>query len=501
MQKKTTLLCILDGFGYTPSKKHNAVFSANTPNLDRINSVYNHSLLETSGESVGLPKGQMGNSEVGHITIGSGRIIFQTLPKVNQEIESDKLKQSPLLQEFIKKTQKSTGVAHLCAMLSDGGVHSHQEHLIYLAKTLENLGITTKLHIFLDGRDASQKSAKIYIQKLLNNNLQIATAIGRFYAMDRDLKWDRTEIACKAIIDAIGDTTDDFLAAIEKNYQNEITDEFIKPLISSDYSPMQDGDSFLMINFRADRVRQILEALLINDFSHFFTRKIHFSSQLGMVEYKDNIDKVLPCLFPKKFLKNTLADVLEQNNMTQLHISETEKYAHITFFFNGGIEQSKKGEDRILIKSPNVKTYDLKPEMSAIELTEKLNNAIKSQQYDFIVVNYANLDMVGHTGNWQASVKAVEVIDEMLAKLEKSILATNGNMVITADHGNIEVMFDKEKNQPCTSHSLNKVPFILINKNKNKVQDGDLSDIAPSILSLMNVAIPSEMSGKNLIEE
>ena len=394
-------------------------------------------------------------------------------------------------------------------MLSSGGVHSHQEHILYLAKTIASHNIKTYIHGFLDGRDVAPKSAKDSISNFLQqiagfSNISLASICGRYYAMDRDNNWDRVALSYQAIQAADAVKTDDFIKAIDVSYHNDISDEFIKPHISNNYIGMQDGDGFLIANFRADRVRQIISAFLDPNFDvdHNFSREtlVKFSAQIGMVEYSQDINNYLPCLFSNEVPENTLSEILAAHKMQQLHIAETEKYAHVTFFFNGGKEQAQIGEDRILVPSPAVATYDLKPEMSAYEVTEKLLNAIKQQKYDFIVVNYANPDMVGHTGNWQAAKAAVEHIDKILGQLKSSILEIAGNMIISADHGNIEYMFDNDKNQVHTAHTLNQVPFVLISNTQDfNLSDGKLSDIAPTILELMNITQAKEMTGKSLL--
>lgn len=504
--KKPTLLCILDGWGIgNESDKDNAISLAKTPNYDQILANFSHSKLGTSGLDVGLPEGQMGNSEVGHICIGSGRVIFQDLPRINLAIQNNELEKNEKLQKLITASKTSQNTCHLIGLLSDGGVHSHQNHIIALAKILAKNGVNVKLHCFLDGRDTAQKSAKIYLEKLIAEiknfpQIQIATVCGRYYGMDRDKKWDRIKLAYDAIIDAKAPKFSDPIKAIDDSYKNEITDEFIKPIVAENYLGAKDGDSLIVANFRADRARQISIALLDENFNGFDRKKINFAEACAMTKYSDELAKIFDVLFEETQINNSLGEIFEKRNLKQLRIAETEKYAHVTFFFSGGREKEFNGEDRILVQSPSVATYDLKPEMSCAEIGDKLSVAIKSDKYDFIVVNYANPDMVGHSGIMDASIKAVEAIDLQLGMLRDEILKKDGVMIITADHGNIEDLLD-ENNEPNTAHSTNPVPFILIgNEVKNiKLSDGTLRDIAPTILQLMKIEKPIEMTGKSLI--
>ncbi len=509
--KKPILLCILDGFGFGDElDAHNAIARAKMPNYRRILKNYPFSKLETSGLAVGLPEGQMGNSEVGHMTIGAGRVIFQDLVRINNSVKDGSFKQNKDLLSAIADLKKSGKAVHLLGLLSDGGVHSHQDHMVYLAKILAQENIDVCLHIFLDGRDVAQKSAILYYNKFLqdvakNPKIRLATVSGRYYAMDRDKKWDRIKLAYDAIIDAksaqektYGDQ--DFEALINDSYAQNITDEFIKPCVIKGYEGMKDGDALIFCNFRADRARQISHAILDSEFSGFSTKKINFSHQLAFTEYSQELNKFYKILFPAIEIKNSLPEILSKRGMTQLRIAETEKYAHVTFFFSCGEESEFKGEKRILVQSPNVATYDLKPEMSAFEVGEKLQKAIESNEFDFIVANYANPDMVGHSGILEASIKACEAIDAQLGSLEAAILKADGVMLISADHGNIECMQDSG-GHPHTSHTTNLVPLIFVANDANNVRlsDGNLSDIAPTILGLMKIEKPSDMTGKNLI--
>jgi 2,3-bisphosphoglycerate-independent phosphoglycerate mutase len=503
---KPVLLCILDGWGIgDETSKDNAISLAKTPNYHQILKNFPHSQLGTSGLDVGLPEGQMGNSEVGHICIGSGRVIFQDLPKIDQAIKDGSLKQKQDLQKLIFECKKSGGACHLVGLLSDGGVHSHQSHIVALAKILAENNVEVKLHCFLDGRDVAQKSAKIYLQKLQDEiknlkSVTIASIGGRYYGMDRDNNWDRIKLAYESIaLDSSAKFSDPVLA-VEESYKNNVTDEFLLPICAENYQGMKDGDALLVANFRADRIREISTALLDENFNNFQTKKIKFCATVSMTEYSTKLNQYYSVLFPTETIKNSLGEVFAELGLKQLRIAETEKYAHVTFFFSGGREENFAGEDRILVKSPAVATYDLLPEMAAKEVGNKLSDAIKNGGYDFIVVNYANPDMVGHSGVICASIKACETIDEQLGMLKDLILQQDGIMIISADHGNIEDLVDESGN-PNTAHTTNPVPFILIGNNVKtiKLKNGKLSDIAPTILDLMNINQPSEMSGSNLI--
>ena len=488
--KKPILLCILDGFGIGDnSSEFNAISQAKMPNYQRIISHYPSSSLETSGLAVGLPEGQIGNSEVGHMTIGAGRVIYQDLVRINKAIADGSFEQNQDLQKLIKHHHLHNSVCHLAGLISDGGVHSQLDHLIFLANFLEKNNVKFVIHGFLDGRDVAQKSAEKYLQQL--KNFKIATISGRYYAMDRDKKFERIELAFNAIIQAQGPNFSTGFEAIKNSYSNNITDEFVKPCVINDYKGVDKNDSLIFFNFRADRARQISEK---------FMNSNKFALALAFTEYSLNLNNFYKILFPPQQIKNSLPEILEKNNLSQLRIAETEKYAHVTFFFSCGQEQEFKNESRILVQSPLVATYDLKPEMSASEITNNLCIAIKSNKFDFILVNYANPDMVGHSGDLSASIKACEAIDQQLEILEKTILEIDGLMLISADHGNIECMVD-QNNQPHTAHTTNPVPFILISQNANSftLKNGNLSDIAPSILYLLNISKPIEMQGKCLI--
>jgi len=505
-QKITTVLCILDGWGLSDNPKSNAIAAASTPNWDTWIKTYPMARLDASGKAVGLPHGQMGNSEVGHMTIGAGRCILQDLPLINKAITENQIPEKTQWQNFINKTKAANNVCHVMGLFSPGGIHSHQDHYIAFVKLLSDAGIKVHLHLFTDGRDTPPKSAEKYLQFLMNelgDDCEISTISGRFYAMDRDKRWDRVEQSYNAIIEGDAPKFNEPLAYIQQSYKQDVYDEFIVPGVSENYTGVKDGDALLLVNFRADRVREILSSFFMPGFDGFQRqREIKWAATLGMKDYSNELIPYITPLFPFESPKNTLGEILEKAGKTQLRAAETEKYAHVTFFLNGGYETKFKGEERVLIPSPKVKTYDLKPEMSAPELTQAVKDAIESQKFDLIVVNYANPDMVGHTGNLKASIKAVEVVDKCLGDLVNSTLSQNGNFIITADHGNIEQLKDLNGDQPHTAHTTNFVPFMLINKDINELKDtGSLMDITPTILKLMNIEKPIEMTGKSLIIE
>ncbi|WP_288904802.1 2,3-bisphosphoglycerate-independent phosphoglycerate mutase [uncultured Sneathiella sp.] len=503
---RPVLLCILDGWGHSDTNVDNAIAAGNTPHWDQMVATQPHSLLGTSGADVGLPEGQMGNSEVGHMTIGSGRIILQDLPRINHEIETGALANNPELLDVIAKLKASGGRCHIAGLLSPGGVHSHQDHMAALAKIMDNAGIEVCLHGFMDGRDTPPTSGADFTREIVRklevlSHARIATLIGRYFAMDRDTNWDRVEKAYNAIFGAVGERFSDPVAALEHAYEAGETDEFFQPHIADGYEGVQDGDAFIMANFRADRAREILTAITDNGFSGFKrTTQPKLAAIKGMVEYSTDLAGSIPALFPPVEVRHTLGEVVAGAGKTQLRIAETEKYAHVTFFLNGGEERVYNGEERILVPSPKVATYDLKPEMSAFEVRDKLIDAIHSEKFDLIVVNFANPDMVGHTGVMEAAIKAVEVIDHCIGKLAQAIENVGGAMLITADHGNIEVMRDPTTQAPYTSHTTNLVPFVLsVGPEGASVSDGTLADLAPTVLNLMGMDIPSEMTGTNLV--
>ncbi|WP_438456647.1 2,3-bisphosphoglycerate-independent phosphoglycerate mutase [Wolbachia endosymbiont of Kerria lacca] len=497
MNFKSVVLCILDGWGNgIENSKYNAISNSNPPCWQHISSNYPKCSLSACGTDVGLPEGQIGNSEVGHMNIGSGRVVMQSLQRINQEIET--IENNANLQNFINDLKSKNGICHIMGLISDGGVHSHQKHISSLANKISQHGIKVVIHAFLDGRDTLPNSGKRCIQEftesIKENDIRISTISGRYYAMDRDNRWERTIEAYEAIAFAKAPRYDDAVSLIDENYQNNITDEFIRPAIIGDYQGIKPEDGLLLANFRADRMIQLASILLGKT---DYAKVAKFSSILSMMQYK--ADLKIPYLFPPESFANTLGQIIEDNKLRQLRIAETEKYAHVTFFFNCGREEPFSGEERILIPSPKVKTYDLQPEMSAFELTEELVKKIYSQEFALIVVNYANPDMVGHTGNIKAAEQAVLAVDDCLAKV-LSVVKEVGNtaLIVTADHGNVECMFDEENNTPHTAHTLNKVPFIISCENL-KLRDGKLSDIAPTILQLLGLKKPNEMTGSSLI--
>ncbi|MCF8474684.1 MAG: 2,3-bisphosphoglycerate-independent phosphoglycerate mutase [Emcibacter sp.] len=512
---KPVVLCILDGWGSRTDAVDNAIILGNTPNFDMMTKTCPMAQLKTSGLDVGLPDGQMGNSEVGHTNLGSGRIVLQDLPRINKAIMEGSLAENPQLLATIKKLKATRGTCHLMGLLSPGGVHSHQDHMVALAHALSDANIPVAIHGFLDGRDTPPSSALEFVEKFEQdistlNHVKIATLTGRYFAMDRDKRWDRVERAYLGMVSALGNKADNALSAIKNSYAENVTDEFMLPTIIGHFDGMKDGDAILMANFRSDRAREILTALVDPAFDGFVRKKLpKFCSHLGMSEYSDALDPFMDTLFTSEELIDTLGEIVSHNGLKQLRIAETEKYAHVTFFFNGGSENAYVGEDRILVPSPDVATYDLKPEMSAPEVTDKLVLAIQSGKYDLIVVNFANPDMVGHTGVMSAAKIAVETIDHSLGRLRKALKDVSGTMLVTADHGNIELMKDQTTGQPHTAHTTNLVPFILVNgeaaaellndDEKFKLNNGCLADVAPTILSLMGLEQPQAMTGHSLL--
>lgn len=509
---RPVLLTILDGFGESSRREHNAIAQAKTPTLDQLKATFPHGLIHASELHVGLPHGQMGNSEVGHMNIGSGRVVMQELPRIDQAMDNGSLAKNPALLTFIATIKASGGDCHLLGLLSPGGVHSHQRHMAYLANVVAEAGVKVWVHAFLDGRDTPPRSAFEYMAQFKKDirypSIQFATVSGRYFAMDRDKRWQRVQRAYAAMAENGGDWAANEEQPVGMAYDNPhpngVGDEFVPPCVVGEFDKMQDGDGLLMVNFRADRAREILTALLDPDFKEFERKKpVKFAAALGMSEYSAELAKYMDVLFPPEPLKNILGEVIAKARRKQLHIAETEKYAHVTFFFNGGREEPFAGESRILVPSPKVATYDLKPEMSAAEVTDRLVEAIESDAYDFIVVNYANCDMVGHTGNLAAAISAVEAIDACLKRVWTALERKNGVMIITADHGNAEDMHDDTTGQPHTAHTVNLVPVIVAGKDfdgkKLLAKEGKLADIAPTVLRLMNLDQPIEMKGNSLI--
>jgi 2,3-bisphosphoglycerate-independent phosphoglycerate mutase len=505
-RSRPALLCILDGWGWRTDPTDNAIAQARTPNYTRMLADCPHALLQTSGRAVGLPSGQMGNSEVGHMNIGAGRVVAQDLPRIDAAIEDGSLAARPALQDLIAKAKAEKGGVHLMGLLSPGGVHSHQDHMAALTRILSAAGVPVFIHAFLDGRDTPPKSARGFLEKFLKDidgapGVRLATVCGRYYAMDRDKRWDRVEKCYATMVDASGRRFDDVFAALEASYAEDVTDEFVVPAVLGDYAGMADGDAMLFANFRADRAREISLALLDKGFAGFErSRKVKFSAAAGMTEYSDELKTMMTALFEPQDVRESLGEVMAEHHLKQLRIAETEKYAHVTFFLNAGREEPFSGEDRILVPSPKVATYDHKPEMSAYQVTDKLEEAITSGKYDLIVCNYANPDMVGHTGIMSAAVKAVDTIDECLGRLTAALDKAGGFMLLTADHGNIELMKDPETGEPYTAHTTYDVPIVAYGVPKGiKLENGRLADIAPTMLALMGIPKPAAMTGHSLL--
>ena len=504
MQKyRPVMLVIMDGWGWREDPADNAVRQARTPAFDHLWATCPHALLHTSGKDVGLPPGQMGNSEVGHLNIGAGRIVMQDLPRISEAIASGDIGRAPALLKLIDQLQQSGGTCHLMGLISPGGVHSHQDHAVALASLLANANVPTVVHAFTDGRDTPPQMADKYVDdlnKALPPSVPIVTVCGRYYAMDRDNRWNRVASAYNAIMEAEGAHFPNARSAIAEAYSRDIGDEFIPAAVIGSYGGMRDGDGVLCFNFRADRVREILSAVLDPGFSAFPRRRtVRFSFAVGMTQYSEELNAFMQPLFPPQNLLNVLGEVVAAAGLTQLRMAETEKYPHVTYFLNGGREDTYPGEDRILVPSPKVATYDLQPEMSAPELTHKALDAIRSGKYDLIVLNYANPDMVGHTGVLAAAIKAVEVVDTGVGELAREIQNAGGALLVTADHGNCELMRDPDTGGAHTSHTTNPVPLLLLGGGDVSLAEGRLADIAPTLLELMNLPKPDQMTGISLI--
>ena len=508
MKNKLTMLMILDGFGENENDKANAVKLANTPNIDKLMKICPTTEVYTSGLNVGLPDGQMGNSEVGHTNIGAGRIVYQELTRITKSIEDGDFFSNPAFVSAIENCKKNNSKLHVMGLLSDGGVHSHIRHLyaiLELAKRKDFEDIY--VHCFMDGRDTPPASGETYIAELEEKMKEkgvgkIATISGRFYAMDRDKRWQRVEKAYNALINGVGEKAVSSISAIESSYQKEIFDEFIEPTVimngEKPVATIDKNDSVIFFNFRPDRAREITRTLVDTEFNEFETKKDLNLYYVCMTSYDETMPNV-EIAYKKEELTNTFGEYISKQGLTQLRIAETEKYAHVTFFFNGGEEKQYEGEDRILVPSPKVETYDLKPEMSAYEVTEKVVEAINSKKYDTIILNYANPDMVGHTGSLEAAVKAIETVDECVGKVVEAVEEQNGVMLITADHGNAEQMVDYKTGEPHTAHTTNPVPLILVGMENTKLKTGKLADLAPTMLDIMGLEKPQEMTGESLI--
>ncbi|UAY56314.1 2,3-bisphosphoglycerate-independent phosphoglycerate mutase [Arachidicoccus terrestris] len=507
MQAKKAILLIMDGWGLGKSKQTDAIQAANTPFVDALYDKYPHTTLVTYGESVGLPDGQMGNSEVGHLNLGAGRIVYQELQRINVAIREKTFHKNAALLDAIHKAKNGGKPLHLLGLVSDGGVHSHINHLKAIIDVCKEQGLKNVfVHAFTDGRDCDPHSGKGFIKELLDHMKatgigQIASITGRYYAMDRDKRWERVRLAYDAIVHGKGELTGDLLLAIDQSYKNEVTDEFIKPIINQDLqdnpdSRLSDGDVAICFNFRTDRCREITQVLTQEDFPDFGMQKLDID-YTTMTEYNKAF-KGVHVIFQNEDLNNTIGEVLESNGKKQIRIAETEKYPHVTFFFSGGREKEFEGEKRIIAASPKVATYDLQPEMSAGEITAKILPEINEETADFICLNFANTDMVGHTGVFSAVVKAAETVDNCVAQIVPAALAHGYNIFLTADHGNADNMVNPD-GTPNTQHSVNLVPlFLITNDYKGPLKAGKLGDVAPSILKSMDIAIPKEMTGTPL---
>lgn len=504
MKKKPLMLMILDGWGINKNpEQKNAITAANPENFYRLQKEYPHSELEASGEAVGLPDGQMGNSEVGHLNIGSGRVIYQPLVEISKDIREGTFFENPVLKEAFEYAQKEGKPVHFGGLLSTGGVHSHIDHLFGLLMMAKKYGVKAYIHAFLDGRDTPPESALDFIKTVEAKAAEIgageiATLSGRYYAMDRDKNWDRVQKAYDAMVYGKGNTAASAVEAMEKSYAEKVTDEFVIPTVVKAEGTIKKGDIFINFNFRPDRAREITRALNDKEFTGF-EREYLGLKYYCMRQYDATIDA--PVVYGEKDINNTFGEVISRAGLKQLRTAETEKYAHVTFFFNGGKEAQYEGEDRKLVASPKVATYDLQPEMSACGVTEGLMEALNSDTYDVIIINYANPDMVGHTGVFDAAVSAVKKIDLCLGKVAEKVLELDGTLLVTADHGNVELMEDPVTKIPFTAHTTNRVPFIMIsNKYKNcKLEDGKLSDIAPTMLEILGLDKPEDMNGHSLL--
>jgi len=510
MAKKPVMLMILDGFGIAPKSEGNAVEAANKPNYDKLFASYPHTQLLASGMEVGLPKGQMGNSEVGHLNIGAGRVVYQELTRITKAIEDGDFYENEALILAMDKAKENNSALHLLGLLSDGGVHSHIDHVKGLLRMAKKKGLSkVYLHAFMDGRDVPPTSGRDFIVEIEDAMKEIgvgkvATISGRYYAMDRDNRWERVELAYNALVQGKGETANSAVECMDNSYHDNKTDEFVLPcVILEDGKPtakIKDKDSVIFFNFRPDRAREITRALNDKVFTGFERNNLDLT-YVTLTQYDKTLENVHVAYSPQSYT-NTLGEYISSKGLKQLRIAETEKYAHVTFFFNGGVELANEGEDRVLIPSPKVATYDLKPEMSAYEMTQEVLQRLDSGHYDLIIMNYANADMVGHTGIFEAAKKAVEAVDDCLGKVVDKILSMDGSVFITADHGNAEIMVDYSTGDPFTSHTTDPVPFLYVSKNaegRSLKDDGKLADIAPTLLDEMGVEIPSEMTGKSLI--
>jgi 2,3-bisphosphoglycerate-independent phosphoglycerate mutase len=500
---RPVMLVILDGWGWRDEFADNAVRQAETPAFDALWEDHPHALLRTSGEDVGLPDGQMGNSEVGHLNIGAGRVVMQELPRIGAAIQSGAIAETEALKGLIASLRASGGVCHLMGLVSDGGVHAHQSHAIALARLLTRAGLTVRVHAWMDGRDTPPRSGAGFLAEFtrqLPDGASVATVSGRYYAMDRDRRWDRVARAYAAMAEGEGTYFADAPSAVDAAYNADVTDEFILPAVIGGYRGMRDGDGLLCFNFRADRVRELLAALLDPSFDGFVRKRhIGFAAAAGMTRYSDALAPLMASLFAPISMANLLGHVVSDAGLRQLRMAETEKYPHVTYFLNGGEEAPIAGEERSMVPSPRVATYDLQPEMSAPELTDRAVAAIQSGQYDLIVLNFANPDMVGHTGVLEAAIRAVEAVDTGLGRIMAAIEAAGGALLVIADHGNCELMRDPTTGGPHTAHTTNRVPVMLLGGASGSLVDGRLADIAPTLLALMGLSQPPQMTGQTLL--
>jgi len=507
---KPVILCVLDGWGHREERAHNAIALARTPSLDRLFASSPHVLLNASSSDVGLPLGQMGNSEVGHMNLGAGRVVVQDLPRVDAAIADGTLFQTPVFADLIGTLRKSGGTCHVLGLLSPGGVHAHQTHIAAFAREVAAHDVPVAIHAFLDGRDTPPKSALAYLSEFLSElpetGVTMATVSGRYYGMDRDQRWERVERAYRAIALGEGGHAGDPIEAVSAAYEAGITDEFIAPTAIGSYAGMAAGDGLVMMNFRSDRAREILSALVDPSFDGFARAGMNdFASRVGLVSYSAALDRQLTALLPPVAVLASLGELIAAAGLNQLRIAETEKYAHVTFFFNGGVEEPFAGEERILIPSPKVATYDLKPEMSAFDVTDQLIEAIERGHFDFILVNYANTDMVGHTGNLDAAISAVEAVDTCVSRVADAVVKSGGTLIVTADHGNAERMFDPTTAQAHTAHTTELVPCLIVNARSQGLaqglakKEGRLADVAPTVLALLGISQSDQMTGRSLI--
>jgi 2,3-bisphosphoglycerate-independent phosphoglycerate mutase len=502
-QRRPVMLVVLDGWGWREETADNAVRLARTPSFDRLWATCPRAFLRTSGRAVGLPEGQMGNSEVGHLNIGAGRVVMQDLPRIGDAIASGEIARMPAILDLVARLKASGGTCHLMGLLSAGGVHAHQDHAVALARVLADAGVASVVHAFTDGRDTPPRAGAACLKSFasaLPAGVRVATVCGRYYAMDRDNRWERVEKAYRLLTAGEGARFDDVAAAMADAYAGDNSDEFVLPGAIGDYKGMTDGDGLLCFNFRADRVREILAALLDPAFEGFARgRTIRFAAAAGLTEYSAELNPFLSTVFASQSLDHVLGAVVAKAGRRQLRMAETEKYPHVTYFLNGGEETPYPGEDRIMVPSPKVATYDLQPEMSAPELTDKAVAAIGSGTYDLIVLNFANPDMVGHTGSLPAAIRAVETVDASLGRIATAIDEAGGALLVTADHGNCELMRDPETGGPHTAHTTTPVPVMLVGGGAKGLRDGRLADLAPTLLALMGIRQPEAMTGMSLI--